>query len=285
MSITDRNAALSPQHLIDCPGLAAYRNRLPCVSRFEGGTSLRGEKNFRHDADRPVISIITIVFNGRDCLERTIRSVLAQTYRNIEFVIIDGGSTDGTQDIIRKYDRDIAYWVSERDHGIGDAFNKGLSVVTGEWIMFLNAADTLAEPDSLEAMSRHVDAAPIISGFSRAGRKIIPKRALLNSDPIEVRAMLSHQASLVHRSLFETYGIFDTSFRIRMDYDFWLRVLQRERFHFLEQIFVDFAARGASNRNLKSYIFEELRVNKKNLGSFRLLSAARLLFYLERFTQ
>ncbi len=263
--------------------LAEYKQRRPHPHRQEGGRYLRGEPLLRGEAVQPLISVVTVVFNGRDGLEETVRSVLAQTYRNIEFVVIDGGSTDGTLDVIRKYERTIAYWMSEPDDGISDAFNKGLSVIGGEWVVFLNSADTFSGPEVLEAMAEYFPVAPVISGFARSGRKIIPKRVLRNSDPPTVRAMLSHQASIVRTSLFETYGLFDTSYRMRMDYEFWLRVLRNERFHFLDRVLVEFAAGGASGRNWKQYMVEELRANRKNMGIFHLISLSRILFYLERY--
>ena len=93
--------------------------------------------------NNPKISIITVVYNGEEFLEETVLSVLNQSYKNIEYIIIDGGSTDGTVDIIKKYEDEIDYWVSEADKGIYDAMNKGIDVATGEWINFINAGDKL----------------------------------------------------------------------------------------------------------------------------------------------
>lgn len=90
---------------------------------------------------RPLVSVVTVVFNGEKYLEETIQSVINQTYDNFEYIIIDGGSTDGTIDIIKKYEDKISYWVSEPDNGIFDAMNKGIDVATGEWINFMNAGD------------------------------------------------------------------------------------------------------------------------------------------------
>lgn len=87
------------------------------------------------------ISIITVVYNGISEIEKTIQSVLNQTYPNIEYIIIDGGSTDGTIDIIKKYQGQLAYWVSEPDEGIYYAMNKGIQKATGEWIHFRNCGD------------------------------------------------------------------------------------------------------------------------------------------------
>ena len=89
----------------------------------------------------PKISIITVVYNGERYLEKTIKSVIGQAYNNIEYIIIDGGSTDGTVDIIKKYELEVTYWVSESDEGVYDAMNKGVDLVTGQWVNFMNAGD------------------------------------------------------------------------------------------------------------------------------------------------
>ncbi|MCD8182050.1 MAG: glycosyltransferase [Bacteroides sp.] len=98
------------------------------------------------------ISVITVCYNAVDTLEQTIKSVLGQTYPNIEYIIIDGGSTGGSIDIIHKYAERIAYWVSEPDEGIYDAMNKGIKSATGEWVNFMNAGDTFANPKVLETL-------------------------------------------------------------------------------------------------------------------------------------
>lgn len=90
---------------------------------------------------RPTVSVITAVFNGESHIEETILSVINQTYRNIEYIIIDGGSTDGTVEIIKKYEKKIKYWISEKDKGISDAFNKGILQSTGDYINFQGDGD------------------------------------------------------------------------------------------------------------------------------------------------
>lgn len=93
--------------------------------------------------DQPLISIITVVYNAQDVLEQTIQSVIKQTYKNIDFIIIDGGSTDGTIEIIKKYELHLSYWKSEPDKGVYDAMNKGVKAVKGNWVYFLGAGDIL----------------------------------------------------------------------------------------------------------------------------------------------
>ena len=89
------------------------------------------------------ISIVTVSFNAVKTIEQTILSVINQTYENIEYIIIDGGSTDGTIDIIKKYEDQISYWVSEKDKGIYDAMNKGIDIATGDYVYFIQSADVL----------------------------------------------------------------------------------------------------------------------------------------------
>tara|TARA_Y100000389_G_scaffold170549_1_gene177618 strand:+ start:1148 stop:2095 length:948 start_codon:yes stop_codon:yes gene_type:complete len=108
----------------------------------EGG--LRGKGYFKKSYDnKPLISVITVVFNGEKYLEETIKSVLNQAYDNVEYIVIDGGSTDGTIDIIKKYEDKLDYWISEADNGIYDAMNKAIDTVTGKWVNFINSSDTL----------------------------------------------------------------------------------------------------------------------------------------------
>lgn len=102
-----------------------------------------------NNAPEPLISIITITYNATKTLEATILSVINQTYSNIEYIIIDGGSTDGTVDIIKKYQSHIAYWISEPDKGIYNAMNKGIDLAHGIWINFMNAGDSFYDQNTL----------------------------------------------------------------------------------------------------------------------------------------
>jgi glycosyltransferase involved in cell wall biosynthesis len=100
----------------------------------------------------PVITIVTVVFNNLPFIEETIQSVLNQTYQNIEYIIIDGGSTDGTLNIIKKYEKFLDYWVSEKDKGIYEAMNKGLQHAKGKWINFMNSGDTFYSKDTINSI-------------------------------------------------------------------------------------------------------------------------------------
>ena len=107
--------------------------------------------------DKPLISIITAVYNGEKHLEQTIQSIINQTYHNIEYIIIDGGSTDGTLDIIEKYKDKLSYWISEKDEGISDAFNKGVKAANGDYINFQGDGDGFIADDVIEKVFHNID--------------------------------------------------------------------------------------------------------------------------------
>lgn len=114
----------------------------------EGG--LRLQRLYKSSSeDKPLITVVTVVYNGAEFLEETIKSVIEQTFDNVEYIIVDGGSTDGTLEIIKKYDQAIDYWVSEPDKGIYDAMNKGIDLGSGDWINFMNAGDFFYASDTI----------------------------------------------------------------------------------------------------------------------------------------
>ncbi len=171
-----------------------------------------------------LISVITINFNGAGHIEKTIKSVLDQTYRDIEYIVIDGGSTDGSIEIIDRYRTDIQHCISEADDGIADAMNKGIRLATGEYIVFLHAGDVFTNKTSLDDACKYID----------DNRSIIacdiyygPKRTRLSGRGfnfwINFKTGLMHQGVLCPREVFAQIGEFDTQFKIAMDYDFFLR--------------------------------------------------------------
>ena len=107
-------------------------------------------KNKTIQAKHGCVTVVTVTYNAQDYLEKTIQSIISQSYSDIEYIIIDGGSTDGTLDIIKKYEKNITYWVSESDNGIYDAMNKGIKKASGEWINFMNAGDGFVDTNSIE---------------------------------------------------------------------------------------------------------------------------------------
>lgn len=136
-------------------------------------------------ATQPMVTVITVVFNGLDYVEATLRSVQEQTYPNVEYIVVDGGSTDGTVDVIRRYEEGISHWSSEKDRGIYDAMNKGLAMASGRWVIFMNAGDAFYSPATLEEIfGGEAHEADIIyggvqidyPGFSRIQQPGVPQR-------------------------------------------------------------------------------------------------------------
>ena len=121
----------------------------------QGGSGSRDE--YRSDHEKaPLITVITVSYNCAASLEETIVSVISQTYNHTEYIVIDGASTDGSLDVLRKYDRHIDFWISEKDGGIYDAMNKALDVATGDYVNFLNAGDTIDGDGKLEKIASQI---------------------------------------------------------------------------------------------------------------------------------
>jgi hypothetical protein len=208
---------------------------LPPNSERKGEGGLRTKGYFKHSYPEtselseklpvPLVTIITVVFNGEKYLERTIQSVINQSYNNVEYIVIDGGSTDGTIDIIHKYDRAIDYWVSEPDGGIYDAMNKGITLAQGSLIGLINAGDDYTD-DSIEVVANihEKHSASILTGNARV---TLSKASqwIIESGNYEMLpyAMIPHSSVFVPLSVYQQQGLFDTSFKIAGDYDFLSR--------------------------------------------------------------
>ena len=127
--------------------------QLPTIPapKLVGGLRTRGL--YKAEAPEPIVTVITIAYNCAAFIEETMLSVLNQTYSNIEYIVIDGGSTDGTLDVIRKYDHAIDYWISEPDRGIYDGINKGVRASTGQWLNCMNVKDAFASDDTVQTVA------------------------------------------------------------------------------------------------------------------------------------
>jgi glycosyltransferase involved in cell wall biosynthesis len=205
--------------------IADYRRQRAHPDRAEGGQRIKGGPQKRSTPDQPLVSIITVVRNGARTLEQTILSVLGQSYRNIEYIIVDGASTDGTLDVIRRYEDRLAYWMSEPDMGISDAFNKGIAASTGEIIGLINADDWY-EPDAARkaVLALKEKRADIVCGAARAWDGDQGRFAFgSNLDMLEREMSIIHATVFARRKLYETHGLFSQKYRIAMDYDFVLR--------------------------------------------------------------
>ena len=177
------------------------------------------------------ISIITITLNAERYLEQTIASVVNQTYSNREYIIVDGASTDGTLDIIKKYESEIDNWISEPDKGIADAMNKGIDLATGDYILFLHSDDYLVNFSVLERASEYLEDRFDIFFFQvlhdiHGQNQVSSNRSLGWLTNFKMGSC--HQGQLCSRKLFQRIGKFDTSFKIDMDYDLILRAYRAD---------------------------------------------------------
>jgi len=180
-------------------------------------------------SERPVISVITVCYNSRPTIERAIRSVLDQQWPEIEHIVIDGGSTDGTREILERFRPDLAALVSEPDKGIYDAMNKGLARARGEVVCFLNADDRYADPEVLSDVVRQMqmhrlDALVADVGFFRAedpGRMIRRYRSdRFSPKKLAWGWMPAHPGFFLRREVAQRVGMFKTDYRIAGDYEF-----------------------------------------------------------------
>lgn len=205
------------------------------------------------------ISVVTVCFNAADMIEKTIMSVVGQTYPDMEYIVIDGASTDGTVDIISRHADRIAYWRSERDKGIYDAMNKGIEAASGDYIIFMNAGDTFTSPNVLESVAAHLGKHTVVSGeWNRCyadGRvkHAIPKK----TEALKTEMPVCHQATFTSLA-YHKKNPFDTSYRLSADYDFFYRAWRNgESFHYIEETIVDFLeAEGASTDNISVSVME-----------------------------
>ena len=243
--------------------------------RAEGGRRTRGETK-TGVAERPLVSVITVVRNGAGHIAETIDAVLAQSYENVEYIVVDGGSTDGTVDILRRYDDRIDYWLSEPDAGIYDAMNKGIDLVSDpdSYVIFANADDRLASPRALERSMELGRGADLIYGkmrLSDGDAEAVIGREVTTSDL--ARETLCHPATLMRRTLFDTVGRFDTSFRIAGDYDLIVRCFQHPvKSRFVDEIISDMRMGGMSESRFMLSCRERKRVVRERYDSLARLT-------------
>lgn len=182
----------------------------------------------------PKVTVITVVYNAGHLLERTIQSVAAQTYTPLEYIVIDGASTDHTLDIIRKHPQTIDYWISEPDQGIYDAMNKGLRLSTGDYVWFINAGDEIYARNTLKNIMNTSDNADAYYGetmITDAEGHEIGLRRLRPGGTVSWKSLrkgmvISHQSFIVKKTLAPPYRL---QFKYAADFDWMLRCLKASR--------------------------------------------------------
>ena len=213
------------------PKLHEYQERLRDTNHpgEKSRITIQGQ-DLNRDLEKPLVSIVTVAFNSAASIERTILSVLAQTYREIEYIVIDGGSTDGTVDIIRKWSSRISYWHSAKDHGISDAFNLGIAAAQGEFIGIVNSDDWMS-PNQTELLVAALQRTDAAFAFGRLAHHKVDGSILYymdgdsnySSEIFWRMPPINHPTVISRRTSYETVGLFDTQRRVAMDYDWHLR--------------------------------------------------------------
>ena len=248
-------------------------NQLPSgaagVALSRGGVRIKGGRR-RSTQHGPLISIVTVVYNGEQHIDQAIRSVLSQTYDNIEYIVVDGGSTDRTLDIIRAHEDRIDCWVSEPDGGIYDAMNKGIGLASGDLVGLLNSDDWYADGAIAEVARIYADG----GGKPRviAGKWGIVLESLgltIEAAPslrFHTGMPLCHQAMFVPMAVYASVGLYDLGYRFSADLDMVLRLYaDHVPFVFSDKVLVHFRASGASDQSYRESVREASGIIRKHL--------------------
>lgn len=224
--------------------------------------------------NRDKISVITVVYNNKQGLEATIKSVSYQTYPNIEFIIIDGNSNDGTLSAIQNNQERIDYWISEPDNGIYDAMNKGIEASTGDWLLFLNSGDVFHKDTIVEEMVKELDDSSIVYGnmIRTDGKHNYLSRGVHGShlDAYDfMHGSLCHQAAFIKKDLFKRCGNYSLKYKLAADSEFFFRsiVLFHESHKYVDKVVSIFQLGGASTVHHDDYMEERKQFLINYLGS------------------
>lgn len=204
---------------------------------------------YKAEGSEPIVTVITIAYNCASAIEETMLSVLNQTYSNIEYIVIDGGSIDGTVDVIKKYDHAIDYWVSEPDRGIYDAMNKGVRASTGQWLNCMNVKDVFFSNNTIQILA---------DKYLKGGARFIYSDVLLRnsvSGGVDLilhkcdhkKLIINHQGSIYQKSLHLEYGTYIVAKGMTIsDYLFFSIIDQKNYLKVIEPIAI-YDATGLSN--------------------------------------
>jgi glycosyltransferase involved in cell wall biosynthesis len=221
---------------------------------------------------KPILSVITIVYNNVKDIERTMLSVLNQTYADIEYVLVDGLSNDGTLDIIKKHEDRIAKFTSEKDEGIYDAMNKGLDLATGDYVIFMNSGDEFFDNDTVAAVFASADDADIYYGETEmiddAGQSLGQRRHKAPKQftwrEFNLGMSISHQAIYIKRSLIEPY---DRKYQLSADIDWIIRAAKKaEKIVNVNRYVAKYLVGGMSKTKHRQSLAERFDIMKRHYG-------------------
>lgn len=213
----------------------------------------------------PLISIITINYNNASGLEKTIRSIVSQSFTDIEYIVIDGNSTDGSKEVIAKYADNITYHVSERDKGVYNAMNKGIHKATGKYLLFINSGDELLNEKSIESVAAYLNDEDIV--YFDLQLQETPTQTRIKTYPDSLvfsyfmLDSLPHPASFIQRTLFNTFGAYNESLKICSDWEFFITAICKHEVSYkhVAKVFSVFHLDGISSSSSNN----ELIANEK----------------------
>ncbi|MBW6482599.1 MAG: glycosyltransferase [Vicingaceae bacterium] len=221
----------------------------------------------------PLISIITINYNDKVGLERTIKSVVNQTYQEFEYIVIDGGSTDGSKELIEQYSHKITYWISEPDNGVYNAMNKGVLQANGEYLLFLNSGDEFFSSDVLEKNYRNIHSEDLIYFDIQ---QIFEDRTNIHQFPDEINyntfltGTIGHPTTFIKKKLFNKIGLYDETLKIVADWKFFsLAVIKHHcSLKKVNTVLSRFYMDGISSTNIETTNAERKKVLEENFTEY-----------------
>ena len=204
----------------------------------------------------PLVSVITVTLNAVNCIDKTINSVINQSYPNIEYIILDGGSTDGTLDIVKEYSKFITSWQSEPDNGLFDAMNKGLKLAAGEYVNFMNAGDIFYSSEAIASLHLEKISSPTsicginlyYSDYTSGLIKVLPSES-----------SFPHQALFMARKDFEKYN-FNTNLKYCADAELWTRFNAKNNQVIFIRKYISISSFGGMSTS-RNYLFERMKEN------------------------
>ncbi|OAV72842.1 PGL/p-HBAD biosynthesis glycosyltransferase [Bacteroidales bacterium Barb6] len=217
----------------------------------------------------PLITVVTVAYNSIGTLEKTIQSVITQDYGNTEYILIDGGSTDGSIDMIKKYASRLSAWISEKDNGIYHAMNKGIRMASGKWICFLNSGDVFADTSILnkviQATTRLSGSPQIVYGNILVRNPDGTLTERIAKEPCNIHQMyFCHQSAFVKTSLMKNY-LFDEHYKFSADLKFFKQCYyNRQAFIHLNLPVVIYDTNGISNTRREDGLRDNIAVVKSN---------------------
>jgi glycosyltransferase involved in cell wall biosynthesis len=224
----------------------------------------------------PKVTIVTVTYNAEKFVEETIKSVIEQDYPNIEYIIIDGGSSDGTVDIIKKYESHLAYWISESDSGIYDAMNKGIDAATGVWINFMNAGDTFSEFNVLSHLKNYFnkELSFFYGGVNFVGEDQVVKayNPPLDFSVVYKKMPCCHQSVFTRMSVMKQFK-FNTSFKINADLDFLINIYTRgHKYEYIDYAVSNFLSEGGIHtQDVPRGFLDELYVTSRYMKDCKMI--------------